>query len=474
MVTSLTENPGLCNHRRMNYYHIFSCSLVLSLSLFIGEAPAQEVLCVKKTAALNDRQRVRLARSMTVREGECRRNEIAVLSGLDAASVLAKLRTVDGTASELDADTLDGVDSSQLATTSALNSVSDAVDAVSSSVSTLQTSVGSLTTSQANQDGQIATNSSSVSTLNGAVEDLGMGPRFVRVGTSNSQYTDLATAIAFVESQVRTASNRWLIKVGPGTFELDARTDIPEYVELQGSGIDTTVVASQAGVDVSSVLRMGTNTTLSQMTVRHSQVDNLGITSVVSIASGATGDVNDPTTITTLIRDVKIEFLSDNPSISNGISRSGPLRAERIKVYVANSSSANRGITSLDAGSSDLLLVDSEILVDGGDGGGTPTAILDQSTGDIKLRNVRLITGVISGGVGLQKAFGTAQVIASDISSPDGANNLVVSVGTAQVSVLSSTISASGGFLGITGGTVACHNTVRYDGTALDSACANI
>lgn len=409
-------------------FSVACVSLFFSL-LWCSTANAEDVLCVRKIAKVRNQKRVQVARTMTVRTGACNRNEVAVLTGLDAESLLAKLKTVDGASSGLDADTIDGVQASELATASS-----------------------------------VSTNTSSIQTIEGAVEDLGMGPRLVRVGTANSQYTDLAEAISFVNSQTRSATNRWLIKVGPGTFELDSNTTIPQYVELQGSGIDSTIVTSQNGIDIDALLTMGVDTVVSQMTVRHTQTENLGATSVIRISTSATGDLANSSSVTTVIRDAKLELTTLNSSPVYGIFRDGPLRIERTTLRV-DSDAIGYGISTFSNISPPLFVSDSEIAVENN---GTGAAIRDTSTQGIKLSNVRLTASLRI----LEMVDGAAQIFNAELLQ-GSAGNLISSI-DASVSLFSSIIPNSATFSQSGTGTNSCYATFRADGTALDSSCVDV
>ena len=415
-------------------------------------AAAEDVLCVKKLVKPNKRNRVPLGRSMTVRQDSCLRNEVSVMTGFDATSLLTKLQTVDGASSGLDADTIDGIDSSDLASASSVTALSSTVTSQGTSIQTNETNISSLT--------------SSLSSVSDNIESLGLGPRLVRVGTTGSQYTDLAAAISYVNSQTRSDTNRWLIKVGPGTFELDSQVEIPQYVELQGSGEDVTVVVSQAGIDVSSVIAMGVDTTLSHLTVRNTQATALGTTAGVSINESDTGDLADPTSITTVIHDVKIEMVSSNPDASKGISRAGPLRVERVKINVRNSDGSNRGIEALGTNTSPMIVTDSEIYATQGTGSATGVGILDQTSQGILLRNV-----YISGfPVALQKGNGTAQVIGSELTQTSG-GSIITAASSATVRLFSSVVKSTGSFTELTAAQIYCNNTSKSDGTVLDADC---
>lgn len=437
--------------------HLNTICIVFLLALVsqhgIPEAVAEDVLCVKKLVKPNKRDRVPLGRSMVIRQDSCLRNEVAVMAGFDATSLLTKLQTVDGASSELDADTIDGIDSSDLASASVVTALSSTVTSQGTSIQTNETNISSLT--------------SSLSSVTDDVQNLGLGPRIVRVGTADSQFTDLAAAVAYVNAQTRSDTSRWLIKVGPGTFELDSQVEIPQYVELQGSGADVTVVVSQAGIDVSSVILMGVDTTLSNVTVRNTQSTALGATAAVSIATSDTGDLADPSSITTVIRDAKIEMLSSNPDNSKGISRAGPLRVERVKIYVGNSDSANRGIEALSTNTSPMIVTDSEIYVFRGTGvANTTTGILDQTSQGISLRNI-FISGF---SIALQKANGTAQVVGSELTQTSG-GSIVSASSSATVRLFSSVVKSTGSFSELSGGQIYCYNTAKSDGTALDADC---
>jgi hypothetical protein len=75
---------------------------------------------------------------------------------------------------------------------------------------------------------------------------------------SGAELLSLVAAIPSSGPEAPTPADHWLVKVGPGYFDLDTSTlALPGFVDLEGSGIGTTVIASSASLN-STLTSLGT------------------------------------------------------------------------------------------------------------------------------------------------------------------------------------------------------------------------
>jgi hypothetical protein len=94
-----------------------------------------------------------------------------------------------------------------------------------------------------------------------------VGPKnVITVATSGGQFTSVAAALASITNA--SISNRYLIKVGPGTFV--GRVVMKPYVDLEGSGTQLTILSAPGGnnVDSGAVLKAASNSEIRFLWVR--------------------------------------------------------------------------------------------------------------------------------------------------------------------------------------------------------------
>ncbi|MEL6905041.1 MAG: hypothetical protein AAFU73_22965 [Planctomycetota bacterium] len=112
----------------------------------------------------------------------------------------------------------------------------------------------------------------------------------VFVATSGAEFTSVAAAVASIADA--SATNRYLVQVGPGLFEESALVDVPEFVTVAGSGRGATVVranrtsGSQDGA--SAVFLLGDECALTALTVENTGASGISNAVLVQNASSAT------------------------------------------------------------------------------------------------------------------------------------------------------------------------------------------
>jgi len=495
--------------------------LPLTMILCINEVQtfAQSVTCIRKVAPVNKAGRVQLGKIINVRQGQCNGNEVQVSNELSASDLLALVNSVSGSGSGLNADLLDGLDSSHFADATSLQSVASIANNNQQNISQLQSSVGTNTTNIANLSGNLTnvtgdvsalqgsltnantniTNnqnsisdldtglnnlSGNVSTLGTSVTNLGLGPRIVRVALSGAQFSSLASAVAFAQTQTPTANSPIQILVGPGQYSVNANLTIPAHVEVKGSGKHlTSIILSSSTVSIT----MGSHTRLSNLSVK----GLFGGTAVgVGSVSPVSGNGFDPTSYAVSLRDVWIE-VDGNPmgGQNRGIldSDNTGIMLERSEITVKGGSTLNYCIGQFGTPTSDILLKESYCYTEGT---GEPIGIQWASSGRLSILNSTFET---VSGTALQVAgAGTISVYGSTINSGIvGINalgttttrirNSVITVstnairallGTPTLVISNSTLASTTPVNAIMGATITCAFISNASGAAFLNTCS--
>ena len=89
---------------------------------------------------------------------------------------------------------------------------------------------------------------------------------------SGTELLSMVAAIPNSGSEAPSATNPWLVKVGPGIFDLGSGSlTLPAYTAIEGAGQDTTVITAAGYADmVHGTLIMGDHGWLSRLTVNNS------------------------------------------------------------------------------------------------------------------------------------------------------------------------------------------------------------
>ena len=96
---------------------------------------------------------------------------------------------------------------------------------------------------------------------------------------SGTELLSLVAAIPSVGPEAPSASNPWLIKVGPGVYDLGSGSvTLPVYTSLEGAGQSTTVITAAGYSDkVHGTVILGDHSRLSRLTVNNSGSSIYGI-----------------------------------------------------------------------------------------------------------------------------------------------------------------------------------------------------
>jgi len=397
-------------------------ALILSLSLTAQAASADQVVCVRNAAPVNQNNRVRIARAIHLRDGQCRRNEKQIAIQHSPQSKLDMIKTVDGSGSGLDADLLDGMDSSSFALASSFNELEDEVSLNAASIT------------QATQDLSTAENNimtlfASAQALEEGLQNVQLGENIVRVGFG-SQFSDISSAITYVESQNPAYDNPFQILVGPGVYELSSTVTVPTYTELKGSGSRSTILEGDG--DTNPVVIVDPGGVLSDLGVRSTNTNNVQM-ALIRTSIGNTATRPHPASVYQTIRRVRAEYEESKPAgLTYGIwAVQTDCKIEDSEIYMENQDAGNT-VGIMHDGSGDLYVINTQV---SSNSTGSGLGIIGNSTNSLTITN----SNVAGSAQGLNSSGGPITVANSIISSDDIA---IVSNLNSTVSVASSIIDA--------------------------------
>ena len=194
---------------------------------------------------------------------------------------------------------------------------------------------------------------------------LAQTPPYVRTvivasgGSSASNGTNLLTALAAITTA--SASNPWLLKIEPGIYDLGTSQLIPKtYVDIEGSGRDTTIITSAAqgngGPGATVLVNSGIQSEMRDLTVRNTSA---GMGRGVYIVSGNFQLTRVNVDVDTVDQSVAVEIVNSSPVLSDvsikiktgrwgatGVAMwSSSSRIERLAVQISSSNSDAVGIS---------------------------------------------------------------------------------------------------------------------------------
>ena len=416
-------------------------TLLIVLVCFPLTVNAEQVLCMKKKMKVNSKGKVVFKRAYNLRDGVCKKKEIQVATLREEVDILSALLSVDGSGSNLDADLLDGKDSSSFAAASQLSSLSSNVSSINSDLGAAEAEILSLSS----------------------------GNKIVRVGTENAEYTTISDAINYVNSQNRDSSNRWVILIGPGKHSLSSQITVPSYTTLRGFGKNSSIISGSVTSDASPInstaglVVMGSSTALEDL-----QVENLGdednAFGVIAPDLESTAEA-DETNFGVRLDRVIIKTRGSAVR-SYGVYNQG----SHLLIRDTEVSSGNGTLSmALFMGShsyAQATIINSTLFVSDDDSGCGLFChgLKSSSNGAIKVRNSIIKSADI--GVYIEKTS-TVTIRSSEI---DAASNGVIAEENCDVHTSNSTV--EGGFTDSTGGTLSCVYVADNSGTALNADCS--
>ena len=164
------------------------------------------------------------------------------------------------------------------------------------------------------------------------------------------------TAIPTSGNDAPSASNPWLVKLGPGIYDLgSAQPNLPAYVSMEGSGVEVTTIQSSSGtgplmtckgnanVSFLTVINVGTASQASGLWLSGpTRLSHVGVR--VSGASGINSAlvVNETGTIT--LNNVRLEASGGGTSSNRGIELQAGTVTAHVGDYIASGGSFGYGI----------------------------------------------------------------------------------------------------------------------------------
>ncbi len=119
--------------------------------------------------------------------------------------------------------------------------------------------------------------------VDGRLDDLAPAENMVSVATSGTGFTSVAAALASITDA--SATNPYVVQVGPGIFDETSLCSVPSFVTLRGSGRAATIVRSartSASVDeASATVSLATDAELQDL-----RVENAGLSQMSSAIYG--------------------------------------------------------------------------------------------------------------------------------------------------------------------------------------------
>lgn len=371
---------------------LFAPVLLSSISFTVSPAFADtdSNLCLRRKAVSG---KIRLNREIRSVTGACPTGFVKVL---DAT------KNQDGAGSGLDADLLDGISSEQFAAVSELTSLSGTVNSLNTSVSTLTDTVTEVS-----------------STVNAA--------NIVTVASSGGNFSSLSAALASITDS--SSTNRYVVRVGPGTFTVDSTLNIPSGVHIQGSGKYSTTLSGDVGTSTASsaanaLILVSDGAQLSDLTVENtSSADNSYGVAAVGISET---DTTTPALFDTRLTDIRVRLTAATSGRHYGVYvQAADIAISGIEIYVTGATLQNQGV-SISNAASYVYLERASIRADNDDAGDIGISMnfgtLEMSNSDV----YGYTTGIsVIGGI-LHATYSTAQAQTTSLNiTRNGSDNEV-------------------------------------------------
>jgi hypothetical protein len=222
--------------------------------------------------------------------------------------------------------------------------------------------------------------------------------------SSGTELLAMVAAIPSTGSEAPSASNPWLVKVGPGTFNLGSGwLTLPAYTALEGAGEDITVITASGNADSHATVTMGDRGRLSRLTVVSTGGNDYEV--AVHIPAGASSIVIEHASVTASnqsnpggsaygvmaaayasFRLENCHVVAEGAYIILGVSAdssSSVIRLDSVDVHVSGSNSSSTGYGLIGYATS-LSITSSRFEVLDGSGS---TGILATGGGSLELRD---------------------------------------------------------------------------------------
>jgi hypothetical protein len=435
----------------------FGCACLFAYALFALDARADNYLCAKSVALKNGK--VSVAKGLKQRTSACQRRETQIML-VSPQSTLDLVKSADGSGSGLDADTLDGIESSALATTAAL-------DSVNSSVSALDTRLDTAESSIVTNSNSIATTQSDLAILDAQVSP---GSNIIYVG-SGAAYATLADAITYVGGQARSADSRWTIALSPGVHTVSSSTTLPTFTSIVGHGTLDSIIRgniSHSSAASAAVINLSTSSGLYHLTVENSSATVGTNATGVAVSALSTTDEDDLGSFQNVLDDVRVSVMGNAGTVHVGIYLSSAnLLLKDASIRVGNADTANYGIFAL-GGSLRFALIDSNIIARDT---AANTCVSNSCAAIFRQTSSRAdITRSDLYGYTASLLANTGTTYVKDSYMRGNTTSIILS-GTSALSMYNTTVSGTSAVSDSTSGTILCVASSMLTGTVLSSIC---
>ncbi len=273
-------------------------------------------------------------------------------------------------------------------------------------------------------------------------------------GTATQNGTALLSAMTTISNSNPSASNPWLLKLEPGSYDLGSSAlMLKSYVDLEGSGEGTTIISSTVGTS-NGPPTLGTVIAASNTEIRFLKIANAGslqYQAAVNIPSSASN-----------VRLTHLTAVSSSGSgFTYGLFNAGNPTTVQNSTFIASGGSSNFSVSNYNGG---ITIQNSTITASGGS--------YNEGMANLGLAKVQNSTFTVSGGTNSYGIYnlGTLTVqntILSASGSPSSyglyasANGVSVQVGASQISGSSGSVT----------GTVTCVASYNANFVALNASC---
>jgi hypothetical protein len=308
-------------------------------------------------------------------------------------------------------------------------------------------------------------------------------------GTPPQNGTALLTAMSLISNSNPSATNPWLIKVEPGQYDLGANSLVLlPYVDLEGSGEDTTLISSTVGANtpVSGTLVLASHSQARFLSVANSGSQDFQIAVLVStnatqvsllhLTASAVGTSSNLANNAALFNSTAITLSVQNSSFSAsgpGVSNNVGFDNEQGTIIIQNSTITAAGVLNPSAAiynNSGTINIQGSVLnassANGSYGVNNAGSVIVQSS------SINVSGSGSSSKIGLYNYFGTV-IVHSSVISVSGSTNanygVLNNIGTVRVGASELSATTPAGYL--SGTTNTCVASYKGDFSPLGATC---
>jgi hypothetical protein len=250
------------------------------------------------------------------------------------------------------------------------------------------------------------------------------------VVTATTNGTALLAAMTLISNSNPSASNPWLLKLEPGNYDLGSGSlTLLPYVDLEGSGEDTTFISSSSGsiTPTTGTLVAASNSEARLLTISNTGSSTYQIAVFIPASAGST-------------RITHLTASATKGTFSMGLyNYSGTATINNATFTASGSSSSNYGLYNFGG----TVTINNSIFTV--NGGTNNTYGLENDGGTVFLNNSTLnAVGSINNNYGFENGSGNSTITNSTLNASGNAFNYGLSSSNGTVTILNSTLTTSG------------------------------